>query len=256
MAASGNPSPSAGSHGSLRRKGAGAAAENNERWLLTYADLITLLLAFFIILFAMANTDIQKYFDLQGSLSQAFNVGVLSGQVSSSLSPRTQVNPPEQSDATSPAGADLLAQLEILQQELPGDAVQFVNQRPEGLAISISGAVAFGSGSAELTPQGAKVLTKVMEVIGPLANDLRVEGHTDDLPTGSARYATNWDLSSARAISIVRFLEKAGIPAYRLSAAGYADQRPVALNNSAAGRTLNRRAEIVILKSSITGGPV
>lgn len=248
--------PNGSSHGALRRGKKAEAAENQERWLLTYADLITLLLAFFIILFAMANTDVQKYFDLQGSLSKAFNVGVLSGQVSSSLSPRSSVSPPEESDATSPAGADLLGQLQNLQQELPGDAIQFVNQRPEGLAISISGAVAFASGSAELTPQGAKILTKVIEVIGPLPNDLRVEGHTDNLPTGSARYATNWDLSSARAISIVRFLENAKIPAFRLSAAGYADQRPIALNNSANGRALNRRSEIVILKSSLTGDPV
>src|SRR5213079_690846 len=103
-----------------------------------------------------------------------------------------------------------------LQQELPGDAIQFVNQRPEGVAISIPGGVAFGSGSSELTPQGAKLLTSLIEVIKPLPNDLRVEGHTDNLPTGSARYETNWDLSTARAISIVRFLENAGVSPYRL----------------------------------------
>src|SRR2546428_6416266 len=118
-----------------RAKAAGSP-ENNERWLLTYADLITLLLAFFIILYSMANTDLQKFFDLQGSLNSAFNVGALGGEVSSNLARQTQLTPQESNDATSPAGADLLAQLMNLKQSVPGDAIQFVNQRPEGIAIS------------------------------------------------------------------------------------------------------------------------
>lgn len=228
-------------------------AENAERWLLTYADLITLLLAFFVILYAMANVDIKKFENLKGSLTRAFNLGVLEGQSSTAIVERTTVNPEQEvTDVTEPQGTNMRSQLQQLQeQEGFADVIQHITQRPEGIAISISGTVAFVSGSAELTPQGSAILTQLVEVLGPTDNDLRIEGHTDSLPTGSGRYPTNWDLSTARATTIVRFFEAAGLAPYRLSGGGYADQRSIASNETPRGRVQNRRAEIVLLDPAV-----
>ena len=233
-----------------RAAAAGGAGSNRERWLLTYADLITLLLAFFVIMYAISTTDIVKYLNLRGALQEAFNVGVKTGDVgqsiqdSGSMSQAGTVSFSENSEARK-----VESQLEALQ-NADGrfdEAVQFVGQRSEGLAIALSGTLLFISGSAELTVDGAAVVGQLAQVLRDLPDDIRVEGYTDDIPPGSSRFPTNWELSTARAVTIARVFESTGIAPYRLSAFGYADYRPVAPNDSAANRVRNRRAEIVIL---------
>lgn len=235
-----------------RRRKAGGEGGSSERWLLTYADLITLLLAFFIILFAMSTTDVKKYENLTGSLAQAFNVGVLGGSSSSSVVDQSQVKPQEATDATPPAASAILSALGPLPAGEQGEGIQSVTMRPDGIAIAISGSVAFESGSAELTPGGKRILTQVADILKSSERDILIEGHTDNLPTGSARYLTNWDLSTARAMRIVRFFtDDQDIEPRRLAGAGYADQRPIARNSSPEGRRTNRRAEIVLLNPQL-----
>ncbi|MBI4214324.1 MAG: OmpA family protein [Chloroflexi bacterium] len=235
------------------RRGRAADAEgggSSERWLLTYADLITLLLAFFVILYALANVDLKKFEDLKGSLSQAFNTGVLTGQSSSSIIPAGVIREEIRETSNNPATSNLLTKLEAQRLEQQGpfpDVISYIAQRPEGVAIAISGTVAFVSGSSELTPEGTAVLRELATTLRELPNDLRIEGHTDNIPTASLRYPTNWELSTARAVAIVRFFETNGLAPARLIAAGFGDQRPIAQNATARDRALNRRAEIVIL---------
>lgn len=241
-----------------RKKKAEAVAENNERWLLTYADLITLLLAFFVILYALANVDVKKFENLKGSLSRAFNVGVLTGQSSPSITPAGQIRD-ETVEPMNETASNLINKIGDIEQQ-PGqfpDVIQFITQRQDGIAVSISGTLSFISGSGELTPLGVKVVKDLAEVFRELPNDLRIEGHTDDLAPGSVRYPTNWELSAARAVTIVKEFEKNGIRAGRLVAAGYGDQRPITPNSTSEGRVLNRRAEVILLDPAParTGGP-
>jgi chemotaxis protein MotB len=232
--------------------------ENNERWLLTYADLITLLLAFFVIMYALANVDVKKFEDLKGSLNRAFNTGVLSGQANPSLLAAGEIRQ-QISEQTNQTQSNMINKIDNLSQE-PGefpDVIQFITKRTDGIAVALSGTLTFVSGSAELTPAGVKIVKDLAEIFRELPNDLRIEGHTDDLAPGSIRYPTNWELSTARAVSIVKEFEKNQIPSRRLVAAGYGDQRPLRRNDSPEARVTNRRAEIVLLTPTIAplGGP-
>lgn len=237
-----------------RAKAPEVVKENRERWLLTYADLITLLLAFFVIMYAISNTDIVKYLNLKGSLQEAFNVGVRTGEVNQSI-----VTAGQQSQAGS---VPLVATPELVAAETQVDSlrnqdgrfeqvVEFVGQRPEGVAIRLAGSTTFISGSADLTPEGSAALGAIAEILRPLPNDIRIEGHTDEIAPGSDRFPTNWELSAARAVSVARFLENAGLNSFRLGAFGYADNRPLAPNINEQNRRGNRRVEVVILEPAV-----
>jgi chemotaxis protein MotB len=231
--------------------------ENSERWLLTYADLITLLLAFFVIMYAVSNTDIVKYVNLRGSLQQAFNVGVLSGERNESISSAGQIDSAGAIPiVASPQLQAVQAQVDSLetQEGRFEQVVESVGQRPEGVYLRLAGSTTFVSGSADLTPEGVAALTQVAEIIRNTtnaSNDIRVEGHTDDIPPGSDRFPTNWELSTLRAVSVVRFLENTGIAPDRLGAYGYADTRPLQPNTTEPNRRENRRVEMVILQPEV-----
>jgi chemotaxis protein MotB len=241
----------------MPKRGPEPVKENNERWLLTYADLITLLLAFFVIMYALANVDVKKFENLKGSLSKAFNTGVLTGAASSSVVPSGQITEPTTEQVNRTSSAILNAIANLPQGTGFPDVIQFITQRQDGIAVSISGTLSFVSGSAELTPEGVAVVRQLAEVFKSLPNDIRVEAHTDDLTPGSVRYPTNWELSAARAVTIAKEFVKDGIPASRLVAAGFADQRPLLPNTTPQGRNTNRRAEVILLNPlpAPAGGP-
>lgn len=244
-----------------RRKPAEAEGGGNERWLLTYADLITLLLAFFIIMFAISNTDLVKYLLLKGSLQRSFNVGVLQGESSTSI-----LNSGEQSskgdvpDVPSPAASQVESQLQLLQEQEGQfkDAISFVGKREEGLEIDLAQTpkfTLFTSGSAELTPEGLSVMRGLVGILQPIPNHLRIEGYTDNIPTGLPGYPSNWELSGGRAVTLVRFLEASGVRAERLSAFGYGEQKPISDNDTPQGRASNRRVAIVVLNQETSSPP-
>lgn len=223
--------------------------DNNERWLLTYCDLITLLLAFFILMYAMSTADVQKFARLAASMQKAFNVGVLQGQ--------TDFTIVDQGGPTMTTIAQALAQedFEFISEEMMnfareeglGDRIE-VTMRREGIAISLSDRALFASGRAELGTQSKRTLSKVGEILNRIPNEVRVEGHTDDVPTNNPEYPTNWELSTARSLAVVRyFIDEAMIPPARLSVAGYSEYRPVAENSSPENRAKNRRCDILII---------
>lgn len=229
--------------------------ENAERWLLTYADLITLLMVFFVVLYSMSSSDATKFKKISAALSQAFNIDVLQGQSATSISDGS-------SQIATPVD-DLIQNNEVpqvarLQSKITA-ALEGASQAPEvsvgtdkeGVVVRLSGSYLFDSGRAELKPNSLAVLDAVASELRVVPNDIRVDGHTDSTPIESPRYPTNWELSAARALAVTRyFSETDGVRSDRLMAAGFGEFRPLVPNDSREHRAQNRRVEIHLLSSS------
>jgi chemotaxis protein MotB len=250
-------------HGRRGKRGHGDGGhENAERWLLTYADLITLLMVFFVVLYSMSQADSVKFHRISAALEQAFNLDVLQGHNTNGLnegSP-TVTTPVEDLFSTPEHAAEVAHLQEKIQQAAAASgsdqtpSVQ-VGSDKDGIVIRLSGSYLFDSGRAELKPNSLGILDTIAAELRALPNDVRVDGHTDSTPIDSPRYPTNWELSAARAITVTRYLsESAGIPAARLTAAGYGEYRPLVPNDTREHRALNRRVEIHILSSTV-GNP-
>jgi chemotaxis protein MotB len=264
--------------GRKRRKGGGGGHEGpDERWLLTYADMITLLMALFIVMFAMSVVNTSKFEALSQSLSEAFNGAVVTGGDSilmtggaqnSTQSPTVSAPIPaiqpliqkkfdektqgEKSKETEQAefekvkrDLDKYAQEKGISDKLETEITR------RGLVIRlITDNVLFDSGEAIVKPGARPLLGKVANAL-QVADDrpINVEGHTDKVPISSSQFPTNWELSTARASSVVRFLIGKDIPASKLGAVGYAQLHPIASNDTAKGQSRNRRVEIVLLRT-------
>lgn len=238
-----------------------AKRDNSERWLLTYADLITLLLAFFVVMYAISSADVKKFAQLAGAMRKAFNVGVLEGAPAMAILEEEKETAPDVGGLEEGSLGTEMGDLQMIMGEMNwiheeaglADNVSF-SIRPEGIAVSISGNLLFSSGRAELRPDSLRLLRSLARALSRLPNPIRVEGHTDDIPPKGTGYPSNWELSGARAIAVVRHLaEVEGIDANRLSAAAYSQYQPVAPNDSARVRALNRRTEILILYPTPAG---
>jgi chemotaxis protein MotB len=243
-----------------RHKGHAEGHENAERWLLTYADLITLLMVFFVVLYSMSSADTTKWKQISASLEQAFNVDVMKGQSTSALEDSGTPAPPIDnliSNAQVPQTARLEAAIQsVVDQASKDGGLQSpdvtVGTDREGVVIRLSGSYLFDSGRAELKPNSFGLLDAIANQLMLEPNDIRVDGHTDSTPlVGSALYPTNWELSSARALAVTRYLtEKDGILATRMEAAGFGEYRPIAPNDTREHRALNRRVEIHLLSTT------
>ena len=271
---------------SKSRRHRGASHDNDERWLLTYADMITLLMALFMVLFSISSVNISKYRSLQESLKAAFSGSVMPGgkailqtgsqstkehsandtaipsivPVQPSNSAPSTISAAQLSQAQSIAQAAQIEQNELkhLKDQLDGylrahglgNQVQTtISQR--GLVVRVlTDKVLFASGQATLEPQGMPLLGEVAKLLNvDRSHQIVVEGHTDNVPIASSQYPSNWELSTARATTVVRYMISQGVDRQRLSASGYADLHPVASNATEQGRQLNRRVEIVILRN-------
>jgi len=231
------------------RKVKAEKAPNHERWLITYADLITLLLVFFIVLYAGSQEDSQKFAILAQGLRAAFNNPSTSGKGGQSAvfvgSGSTNQGGLSQQQADFQALVAMLQQLAA--QRGLGDVIH-VRQEPHQIDIDLTSDLLFSSGSATLRPEAYPALDTVADALRNKPNQIRVEGHTDNIPINTAQFPSNWELSAARAIAVLRYLvEHDGLPADRLYAAAYADTHPIADNATPEGRAQNRRAELVIL---------
>lgn len=229
-----------------------------EGWLTSYADLMSLLLIFFILMFAMANSDLKNFARVAEALRLAFS-GVGNNPNASVLQDINNAANKEGSAASAPIFFDRLptrqrdfikasTELTILAEQLGVGGQISVNTNYEGVIISLSDELVFESGQATVRPEAAAVLDKVVEILLTTDNRVRVEGHTDDIPTNSPLYPSNWELSVARAVSIVRYLsEVGGVPPERVTAAGKAEFDPLVPNTNRANRARNRRADIVMI---------
>jgi chemotaxis protein MotB len=246
---------------------------NHERWLVSYADFITLLFAFFVVMFATSQTDKGKAQQVSDSVKRALEgekmsqviAAVLGGTVTDTGKGNAQMRGPggarkaaeEKKDEKL---AELLPSLKILSEalkkEIEAGRIQ-INMQARGLVISFNQAALFPPGEDVISPEAYDGLHKVASAIAKLPNPVRLEGHTDSTPINTARFHSNWELSAARSIAILELLSsKYGVPRTRLSIAGYADTAPVASNDSEDGRARNRRADIVILnEQGVIGEP-
>lgn len=234
----------------MRRRRRVQRQPNHERWLVSYADFITLLFAFFVVMYSAAQLDkrragqlataIQTAFQQYGSLPpKPADVGGLAAHGVPSSLPIGNTDPAEVRLLRSRIEEALAPEIAA------GEAA--VRTAPEGLVISLREVGFFDIGSAEIRTSSLPAFERLADILRPANNDLRVEGHTDNVPIYNARFHSNWDLSTARATAVVRlFITKYNFDPQRLAASGYAEYRPIALNKTPEGRAMNRRVDIVI----------
>ncbi len=223
-----------------------------ERWLLTYSDLITLMMAFFTLLYATASIDAQRFKSLSQSLAVAFRQG--GGDYSPLTSYSGKKDSPENgtgvnAGATARPWARLVERLNQYINEHGLAKLTHISFEQRGLVISLSDSALFQSGSAELSDQTRQILDGMGTILFASGKSIRVEGYTDDVPIHNSRYQSNWQLSTDRATSVIMYwiAKNPGLES-RFTAIGYSQYHPVANNLSDAGRAQNRRVEIVILK--------
>lgn len=257
-----------------RRRGRHTEDSSRDRWLITYSDLITLLLIFFIMMYAMSTLDKSKYTDIIQSLQTTFSAGdsILEqgSGVTGTADSYTHKNPntvaipqPEKAEAATKLTEreqafreqelELQGLMSVISTYVTDNKLQnqiFVADEPQGISITLSDQFVFDAGRADLKPESAPVLAKLASLFKNLGTTVSIEGHTDNLPiTYSPKYHDNWDLSGARALSILRFfLEKGHLSPEGFQYAGYADTRPVGDNTTTEGRQNNRRVEIIVLR--------
>ena len=243
-----------------QRSKALADSHNHERWLISYADFMTLLFGFFVVMYAISSVNEGKYKVLSNALNEVFatrNVSLAPIQVGETTVPVEPTPTPTQQPQTEhdTAPGDTFMQsiatqaLERLAGVL-GKGDFDVKGNDQWLEINLDAAVLFESGEAALGPLAHDVLATVVEMLGDAKNPVTVEGYTDNVPIATARYASNWELSAARAAAVVRSFQGLGIDPDRLAAVGYGEQHPVATNATPEGRAHNRRVTILLARSA------
>ena len=219
---------------------------NSDRWLLTYADLITLHMIFFVLLYTISKVDAQKYQAIAGALSQTMGAGQTIIGESPGLS---MIESPEAAGEAQKID-EIKRQLEqyIQQNNLGGQVSMELQER--GLVIRFKNTLLFPLASADITQSGRQVIEKVGKMLAPLPNQIVVEGHTCNLQISTPQFHSNWELSTARATTVVHVLIASfNVPPGRLAAVGYSEFRPVAKNDTEEHRAANRRVDIVLLNS-------
>lgn len=233
-----------------RKKKHGGHA-NHERWLLTYADLITLLMAFFVILYALAVSDYKRISELQNAMRNAFHITSGAGEAPINGSPNVLVGGDSPMDF---ALAEMQKQIEKQTRQDGDEGAVSTKMTERGLVVSLASSAFFDAGEAYLRPEAVRIMRKVAVTLKASRRNILIEGHTDNVPIRTRRYPSNWELSTARATAVVRYMiEAQGLPANTLSAAGYGEHKPIAANDSPENRARNRRVDIVILKSDLKG---
>ena len=231
-------------------------------WLTTFNDMSTLLLVFFVLLFTMGSLDVQRYKHFQNALQSA--MGVLNegrrapvGLIDENDYPQSResskaLSSMQREDREEGTGAGIKAMGDLRMTR--GLEAEYT---PRGIQLTLHDSVLFQSGDAWLTERGAGMLERVAAIIKPLNRNIRVEGHSDNVPIRTPRFPSNWELSTARAVNVVKFfIERGGIDPHRLSAAGCADTKPRVANDNARDRARNRRVEIVLEKAPSSSKPL
>ena len=254
---------------------------NHDRWLVSYADFITLLFAFFVVMYSISSVNVGKYRALSESIHGAFEYQDSKPTDSSPLDshdtalpiqigeqPTSLVEPinlthlmheekrQEKTIATELRAErvqleEIASQFETVLDAFITDDLVEINKNDLWLEIDIKSEMLFASGDTVLRGKAGAVLKKISEVLHDMTNVIHVEGHTDNIPINTIEFPSNWDLSSARAVSVVRELVTDGISPTRLAAVGYGDNQPVADNKLEEGRNKNRRVTLVIISKSL-----
>jgi chemotaxis protein MotB len=238
--------------------------ENHERWLISYADFITLLFAFFVVMFASSHADKKKAKEVSASVKEAIEQGSMPKALMDLLGRK---RPPETDDARTAgdasaaeiqkqdpaltAMAELVPSLEQLTDSLKSEIHSgkvSINMEPRGLVVSLKEAAFFPPAGDSIEAEAYPIIGKIADSALKLPNKILLEGHTDSTPINNGRFRSNWDLSAARAIAMLNVLaERFEVARERMSVSGYADNVPVSENETVEGRKKNRRVDVVFL---------
>ena len=243
------------------RKNKGNDEENTERWMVSYADFITLLFAFFVVMYSLSSINEGKYRVLSNSLIQAFRPNEVTIEESRDIVPPVVIVQPKPGPLAAAESArqavknrmrNMADAIRRVLQPLTRSGQVSVAEGANGVTVEINASALFTPGEAVLDRDASAALKAVAGVLAEVDFPIKVEGHTDNLPISNQRFPSNWELSSVRASSVVRLFIEAGVAPERLTAAGYADQHPVAENDTEANRARNRRVAIMI-ESNLAG---
>ena len=258
----------------MRRIRRHAEHTNHERWAIPYGDLLTLLLAFFVVMYSISSVNAGKYRVLSNSLYAAFRgqprtldpvqvgpkrygpgnvrgTGVVRTHILKHQ-PRAYVDtPPAAAAVNDPTLARVADHVDRAMAALMRKHVVLMHRKPGMIEVQFRTDLLFPSGSAQLSPSAVAAITRLAAVLMRYPNAIRVEGFTDNVPIKTVQFASNWELSAARAGSVVHVLSAHGVAPSRLAVIGFGDQRPIASNATAAGREANRRVVVVILSSDL-----
>ena len=253
---------------------------NQERWLVSYADFITLLFAFFVVMYSISQVNQSKYRVLSETFEHAFNSRQLTTDTTSSNPIEKIINPiqvgepalsPDPSaidveqesagDAASTSSGQLQEISALVNErfaDLINDELVSVSSNELWLQIELKDSILFASGGTDLSWQAQAIFDEIAGILKGYSNPIQVEGYTDNIPINNPRYPSNWELSSARASAIVKLLATRGVAPQRLSAVGFGEFQPVASNEHPAGRAQNRRVALMIARRKIErpGAPV
>lgn len=239
----------------MKKKGSEKEA-NNERWLLTYSDLITLLMIFFVVMYASSSVDANKYKALSTSLNSVFTQGGGKSLIGTDNRPSITDNKKQ---------IDTVIIEKNKMKKIKKEVDQYSNKNfknnpikthidNRGLVITLDNTLLFDTGRADIKAGSNDKLVQIGKMLNQLNNYIRIEGHTDNIPIKNDRFQSNWQLSCERAANVTMLLiEKAKLSPERLSALGYGECRPIASNTTEAGRAKNRRVDIVIMNSKFNG---
>ena len=246
----------------MRRKHQEEGHSNQERWLLTYADLITLLMIFFVLLYTLSKIDTQKFKAVAESLSAAIGSGtpakvqVQTDNGSSIIELNQQEGNAVKDNGKNQTNDTESKTIQAIKKQIDNYlAANHLSSKAEtdieerGLVVSIRDTLLFSSGSAQVTSTAQSILQKLCSILAPLPNYIKVEGHTDNAPIHNSQFPSNWELSTSRAVNVVHILVSQNIAPERLSAVGYGEYRPVVPNTSDANMSRNRRVDLVIIRS-------
>ena len=238
----------------LQHDGAGEGTAN--RWLVSYADFLTLLLGFFVVMYAMSSINEEKYQEMSKSLAGIFENSSLSTKAIQVGEPQEAVSTDIVDTVESPGfesaekgDTQMRTSMENVESALGGFAEQEglnVATNDHWLEISLDSEIAFDGQSAELTPEARALLKRTATWLATFDHPITIEGYTDNIPADGSRYGSNWQLSSARASAVAEFLSREGIDETRMSAVGYGENHPLATNATPKGRATNRRVVLVV----------
>ena len=257
----------------MRRRRHSEAHENHERWLVSYADFITLLFAFFVVMFASSQTDKSRAKQISEAVEKALENGksmgvppavakILGGTVDDKGQGNAQMRgpggaqraaqeaPPEDVLELAPSMKSLTAELK---EEIAAGKVE-VSLEPRGLVVSLKQTAFFPSGADVIEPATYPIIAKLADALNAVHNPLRIEGHTDSQPIHTARFRSNWELSAARSIAMMELLTtRFHVDRMRIGIVGFADTSPEDSNDTPEGRARNRRVDIVIQNNYALG---
>ncbi len=253
-----------------RRRNPLDRSDNHERWLISYADFVTLLFAFFVVMYSISSVNNKKYEMLSDALEGAFLGGHKVQKIKDPIEVEEKLTTIKPIILENPSTEELQKKIELSEEILKERRVlQLISEQFEDvlqpyiennlievkkndfwIELEMNSELLFLSGEAELSKKATPVLKKVAEVIRIIPNVVNVEGHTDNIPIDTVEFPSNWDLSSARATSVVRALQSDKISPQRLSAIGYGEFHPIADNNTVEGRFKNRRVVLVLMSQA------